>query len=146
MLIPHLHYKKRGFMNILLTVTFILSFSFTSNASDSWDSCTSADGSFQISYGELVLPEKGPEENYVLGKLVKSVLLKTRFEKCMLENSKYEVVALDEETTYEVYEMSVGESGPFEVEFLCNRGGSGIPAADWCKPGPSKIKETYYVK
>jgi hypothetical protein len=134
-------------MKHLLVIISTLSFSFAATASDSWDNCTSTDGYFQLSYGELVLPEKGPEENYVLGKLLKRILIKTRFEKCMLQSSKYEVVALDEETAYEVYEMNIGDGNPpFQVEFLCNRGGSGIPANDNCEPGPANIEEKYHVK
>lgn len=117
----------------------------TAQASDSWDTCVSSDGTIVVENGQIVSPEENEEENYVLGSLIKKITIKTRKETCTLENSKYEVVSLSDETTFEVYNMNIGETD-FTQDFICTRGGSGIPANDSCNEATTKFTETYNVK
>lgn len=128
----------------MIKFAFILSLLWTlsANASDHWDYCTSSDGYIKIEGGDIVSPEPGEEENYKLGEMTKKIVIKTRKETCKLLNSKQNVISLDEETTYEEYNMNIGES-QFKQGFLCVRGGSGIPANDSCDESTANLVETY---
>lgn len=131
-------------MKTIIFALTVLS-TLTASASDNWDYCVSSDGSIKLEYGTIVSPEQNEEENYVLGSLVKKIEIKTRKETCKLQNSKSKVTSLIEDTTYEVYNMNIGES-QFQQDFLCTRGGSGIPANDYCDESTAKLVETYKVK
>jgi hypothetical protein len=125
--------------------TLLLLTTLSANASDYWDSCVSSDGFIKLESGEIISPEPGEEENYKLGELVKKVVIKTRKETCNLVNSKDKVISLDEETSYEEYNMNIGES-QFKQGFLCVRGGSGIPANDSCDESTAELVETFHAQ
>ncbi len=124
---------------------FLALLSFSSFASDHWDNCSSADGMFVLENGEIVKPEKNEEENYVLGKLLKKIDIKEESETYVLEGSKKKMISMEQTFSFEVYQMSVGES-KFQTEFLCVRGGSGIPASENCDEKTAKKTVKYLVK
>lgn len=131
-------------MKTVLVLLLVFS-SISVVASDRWDYCVSSDGVIRLEEGVIVAPAKTEEENYVLGEQIKKILIKTRKETCILKNSRTKVISLDDETSYEVYQVNVGEYS-FKEGFLCTRGGSGIPAADSCDEKTAKLVETYKVK
>jgi hypothetical protein len=129
-------------MKYILTLSLLLNFA---HASDHWDNCSTADGSIRTENGEIVFPEKNSEENYMIEKVLKVVNIKEEKETCTLEGTKEVVTSLDQTFSFEVYKMRIGES-TFQAEFLCNRGGSGIPADANCDEKTAKKTVKYLVK
>ena len=129
-------------MNFLMKTAIVLSCltSLTSFGSDHWDTCVSADGNMVLDNGSFSKPPKNSEENYVVEKVLHQKKLKTRHETCTLQRSKSKVVSLSEEVTYEIMLVRLGETTS-KVDFICTRGGSGIPASDSCDEKTAKLTE-----
>lgn len=133
-------------MKTIILISIVVFFaSHFAQASDAWDTCSSSDGLIQIEHGSLVLREDSAHQPYVLGKLVKQIPIKTRKETCQLINSGRTVISLEEQVSFEVYEIKENQS-TFKIDFLCSRGGSGIPANDECNETTAKMVEKYLVK
>lgn len=103
-------------------------------ASDSWDSCSSADGYVRMDNGVLSIDGIGEIASESVNVTVLSTV-KTEQELCMLKNYKTEVIAYDNTITVEEVEYTMEENDvqPSKVILICERGGSGIPANDECQ-------------
>jgi|GEM_PF-4706058 len=101
-------------------------------SSDHWDNCSSADGNMLIENGQPRFVNNGDEASFQLLKLVKKTVISKKTEKCKLKNSGQVVISYTNEVTVELWETQVAEAAG-ENYFICERGGSGIPAADECK-------------
>lgn len=116
-------------MKALTLILTGLMLSMSASASDSWDSCSNADGSVKIENGLLTV--QGDEVDGDLRVLSKRVLSRKN-ETCRLKNSRQRVVSLINEASLEQVRytyMGVRHN----AWVVCERGGSGIPANDSCR-------------
>lgn len=117
-------------MFLVLSIAFL---SATTFASDSWDSCSSADGYVRMDNGVLSIEGVGEIASESVKVKVLSTV-KTELEKCILKGYNSEVIAYDNTVTVEEVTYTIEENDqPSTVVLLCERGGSGIPADASCK-------------
>lgn len=131
-------------MKKLILAAFILSAS-AAFGSDHWDNCASADGYFKLEGSEVVSPSSDENVQYAVKNVLKTITIKQEKETCNLQKYKTKVVSFEETTTFEVINIEQGTE-LVAVEFLCKRGGSGIPANDECNEATAKSSEVYKVK
>ncbi len=111
-------------------------------ASDSWSECTSPDGRFQIVWDRLVEANPSKNETFLLGQKKKEVLIKKMTETCVLKNSKKRVVIMEEVTTFQVFILK-SRGLRLEQDFICVRGGAGVPVDDSCTQKSIELTTTY---
>ena len=115
----------------LLALLSVLALTTNAFASDHWDYCSSADGGVKMENGTLYID--GEPIQHMEVKVLQT--LKKAEEKCILADSNppQEVIAYD--NTVSVEEVSykyLSTTAISKTILLCERGGSGIPAAATC--------------
>lgn len=99
-------------------------------ANEAWDFCNAYEANLAIEEGQLVTTD-GSQWDMELGVLLYSSRLSKTVSYCTLEQRGEEVVASNDTTTSETYEVFI-EGQMYEVEFECSRGYSEVPSNDSC--------------
>lgn len=114
-----------------LIIGLVISTGQSSLASDMWDNCSSADGYVHLDNGVLSTEALG-EIPVISVKVLQTV--KSEKEICVLKQSKTKVIAYMNETTVEEVTFKLKDMNKdSSIIMLCERGGSGLPAAEDCE-------------
>lgn len=114
-----------------LIIGLVISTSQTAMASDMWDNCSSADGYVHLDNGILSTEALGEIPVISIQVMQKIETIK---DMCILKQSQTEVIAYMNETTVEkVTFKTKGAAVESSIIMLCERGGSGLPAAEDCE-------------
>ncbi len=112
-------------------IGLIISTSQSTMASDMWDNCSSADGYVHLDNGILSTEALG-EIPVISIQLMQKI--ETIKDMCILKQSQVEVIAYMNETTVEKVTYKIkGTAIESSIIMLCERGGSGLPAAEDCE-------------
>lgn len=122
-------------MKSLIVLLLASSVSSIAMASDSWSSCSSADGFATLDWGQLEIKDQGTlSENSFQVEEVQVINEETQT--CTLQKAQYEVVSYTNKTSVKKVTFDLHEPGMFPpsvVYVICEEGGSGIPANDFCE-------------
>ena len=116
--------------SLFLSLSLILIATPSAFANQAWDFCNAYDANLAIEEGQLVTTD-GSQWEMELGTLLYSSRLSKTVSYCTLEQRGEEVIASNDTTTSETYEVLI-EGELFEVEFECSRGYSEVPSNDSC--------------
>ncbi|MBY0316209.1 MAG: hypothetical protein K2Q26_11850 [Bdellovibrionales bacterium] len=106
---------------ILIAICFVLSVS-SSQAQYSWDRCSDAEGYFKTENGIVVSPEADPGESIFIEKVLKSMPVKTITGTCESVKNSSSYVYMQENLSFEVYQMSIDGWVVRNIDMLCTRG------------------------